>query len=131
MKRVYKFGHTQKGLRKNLKEYQELALRYIWEKEEGATSGETWKYVNEILSRSGKSISRASVIFFLDDMVDEGVLGYTPTTGKGGRFRIYTTKMNESEYRKYMLRTIINSMMRDFPEETIEVLQEAIKAVKG
>jgi hypothetical protein len=32
--------------------------------------------------------------------------------------------MGEKGYRKYILKTIIKSMMRDFPEETREVLEE-------
>jgi len=41
-----------------------------------------------------------------------------------GHFRKCKTKLNEREYRKHMLRKVIDSMMQDFPEETIEVIQE-------
>jgi len=68
------FDPSQTGLRKTLKKYEELALRLIWEKgEEGAGSGITWKVVNERLGE-GKTISRASIILFLNRMVDQGVL---------------------------------------------------------
>jgi len=124
MKR-FKFDPSKKKLRKTLKEYEEIALRHIWDiGEEGQGSGSTWEYVNNKLAEVGKSISRASVIFFLDRMVEQGVLQYRETTGKGGRFRIYYPKLNEREYRKFMLKTIIDSRMMDFPEETKEVLEE-------
>jgi hypothetical protein len=57
-------------------------------------------------------------------IMDLGVLGYRMTTGKGGKFRIYIPKLDERGYRKFMLRAVIESMMRDFLEETREVLEE-------
>ena len=120
---VFKFNPAEKGLRKTLKEYEEIALRYIWSVgEEGAGSGKTWEHVNKELGE-GKSISRASVIFYLNRMVDEGVLGFRDATGKGGHHRIYITKLDESGYKKYIVRTLLESVMKDFPKETKEVLQ--------
>jgi hypothetical protein len=72
-----KFDPSEKGLRKTLKEYQELALRYLWDiGEEGAGSGPVWRAVNDELQKHGGSISRASIINFLNDMVDEGRARY-------------------------------------------------------
>ena len=120
---VFKFNPAETGLRKTLKEYEEIALRYIWSlDDEGAGSGKTWIHVNEELGE-GKSISRASVIFYLNRMVDEGVLGFRDATGKGGHHRIYITKLDESGYKKYIVRTLLESVMKDFPTETEEVLQ--------
>ena len=80
----FKIDPSKIGLRKTLREYEELALRFIWENgEEGATSAPTWRTVNERL-RDGKTISRASIIFFLNRMVDQGVLSWRDATGKGG-----------------------------------------------
>lgn len=121
---VFKFDPAQRGLRKTLKEYEEFALRYIWEVgDDGAGSGKTWRHVNERLG-DGNSISRASVIFFLNRMVDEGVLGYNDATGKGGHHRIYMPKMDENEYKKYVVKTLYESVSKDFPEATREVLEE-------
>ena len=79
--------------------------------------------VNERLG-ADKSISRASVIFFLNRMVDQGVLDYRSATGKGGHHRVYYPIMDERAYKKHLLKTIVDSMMRDFPEETKEALEE-------
>jgi predicted transcriptional regulator len=120
----FKFDPSKHGLRKTLKEYQEIGLKYIWNQgEKGASSGKTWKAVNEALGPD-KSISRASVIFFLNRMVDQGVLGYRTTTGKGGYHRVYYPVMDERGYKKYLLKTVVESLMRDFPEETKEALNE-------
>ena len=64
------------------------------------------------------------MIFFLNDMVDDGVLGFTEATGKGGHHKVYNPKMDESGYRRYLLRTVIESMIRGFQEETRKVLKE-------
>jgi predicted transcriptional regulator len=120
---VFKFNPAETGLRKTLKEYEEIALRYIWSLgEEGAGSGKTWEHANKELGE-GESISRASVFFFLNRMVDEGVLGFRVGTGKGGHHRIYITKLDESGYKKYIVRTLLESVMKDYPKETEEVLQ--------
>ena len=118
------YDTSQKGLRKVLREYEELALRFIWEKgEEGAGSGKTWSVVIERLGE-GNTISRASIIFFFNKMVDKGVLVWRKTTGKGGRRKIYYPKLDEREYKKYIARTIIHGLLHDFPEETMEIIKE-------
>ena len=120
----FKFDPYQPELRKTLREYEELALRHLWEiGEAGASSGPIWNVVNEKL-KPGGSISRASVIFAMNRFVDQGVLGFRDGTGKGGHHKIYYPLMDEKGYVKYVLKTIIESMMRDFPEETREVLEE-------
>jgi predicted transcriptional regulator len=120
----FKFDPSKHGLRKTLKEYEEIGLRYIWAQgEKGASTGKTWTAVTEALGPD-KSISRASVIFFLSRMADQGVLDYTSATGKGGHRRIYYPIMDERGYKKYLLKTVVESLMRDFPEETKEALNE-------
>jgi len=66
----------------------------------------------------------ASIIFFLNRIVDQGVLSWRDATSKGGHHRIYSPNLDEREYRKHVLRTVIKSMMEDFPEETLGVLRE-------
>jgi len=123
----FKFDPSEPGLRKTLKEYEELALRYIWEVgEAGANSGETWRNVSKRL-KEGRTISRASIIFYLNRMVDQGVLGFRDATGKGGHHKVYYPLMDEKGYLKYLLKTMVESMMRDFPDETQDFLKEYSK----
>jgi len=120
---VFKFDPAQSGLRKTLREYEEIALRYIWYMDdEGAGSFKTWEHVKRELGDE-KSISRASIINFLNRMVDEGVLGFRDVTGKGGHRRIYITKLDESGYMKYVVRTLLDSVSEDFPKETEDVIK--------
>ncbi|NQT08681.1 hypothetical protein HQ586_06355, partial [Candidatus Bathyarchaeota archaeon] len=43
--------------------------------------------------------------------------------GKGGHHRIYITELDERGYKKYIVRTLVESVMKDYPKETEEVLQ--------
>ena len=120
----FKFDPSKPGLRKTLREWEELALRSMWDlREDGAKSKTVWERVNEGLGE-GKSISRASISLFLEKLEEQGVLGSRDTTGKGGHHKIYYPLMDEEGYLKYLLKTMVESMMRDFQEETKEALNE-------
>jgi len=107
-----------------LKDYQELALKYLWRLDgDGASSRDVWIQVNKDLEGK-KTISRASIINFLNSMVDEGVLDYSETTGKGGHRRIYSAKYNESEFKEYIAKVVLENLLRDFPQETRHILAE-------
>ena len=119
------FNPAGDGLLKVFRDYQKEALRFIWERnDEGAISREVWSRVNERLV--GKTISRASIINFLNAMVDEGVLDYNERTGKGGYHRVYRPKLNETSFKQYVAQTVISSLMKDFPSETKEALKLVI-----
>jgi DNA-binding PadR family transcriptional regulator len=115
---------ASKGLAMVLKDYQEEALRYLWQLDgDGTSSREVWLQVNESL-KGTKTISRASIINFLNSMVDEGVLNFIETTGKGGHRRIYSAKYNEAGFKQFVAKTVLNNLLRDFPDETRKVLQK-------
>ena len=112
------------GLAMVLKDYQEVALRYLWRLDgEGASSRDVWVQVNEDLMGK-RTISRASIINFLNSMVDEGVLNYTEITGKGGHRRIYSAKYDEAGFKQYIAKVVLGNLLRDFPDETRKALQK-------
>jgi len=116
------FNPDNDGLSKIFKDYQEEAVKFIWEVgDRGAISREVWAKVNERLV--GKTISRASIINFLNAMVDEGVFDYNERTGKGGYHRVYRPKLDESSFKRYVAQVTISSLMKDYPEETREVIR--------
>ena len=120
----FKFNPAEQGLRKVLKKYEVLALSYQWKVgEQGANSRSVTNAVNEQLSDIEK-VSRASIILFLNRMVDQGVLGFHDITGKGGYQRVYYPLMDEKEYVKNIAIVSIESLLMDFPEETLKVLVE-------
>ena len=82
---------SQQGLRMVLREYEEEALKVFWDDpQKEYTSRLVWDRVNQRL-RLG-SISRASIINFLEDMVEMGVLSKREATGKGGYRGVYRLK---------------------------------------
>ena len=115
------FDKGETGLRAVLKDYQELALRAIWATPEGLGSKAVWDRVNAELKPN--TISRASVINFLEAMREAGVLKGDEKTGKGGYHWIYSPAMNEAEFKQHIARTILESLLRDFPEETRTALE--------
>ena len=118
------FNPEGSGLDKVLKDYQIEALKLVWTKEEdGAISKEVYEHVNVAL-KGVRTISRASIINFLNAMVDEGVLNYKEETCKGGYRRIYYPKLDERGFKKHIAKTVINSLVKDFREETNETLEE-------
>ena len=119
----FKFAPSKMGLRKVLKEYEELEMRFLWSVgDDGAGSRAVMEAVNERLGEED-SKSRATIILSLNKLVDWGVLGFREGTGKGGHHRIYYPLMDEKGFKSYLLKTMVESMMRDFPEETKEVIQ--------
>jgi hypothetical protein len=116
------YDTAEPGLRAVLKDYQELALRAIWANPEGLGSKAVWDRVNAELKPN--TISRASIINFLESMRETGVLKGVEKTGKGGYHWIYSPAMNESGFKQYIARTILESLMRDFPEETAEAVKK-------
>lgn len=119
------FDPKADGLSKVLRDYQEEAMKIVWTSSNGVTSREVWLNVNEKL-KGGKTISRASIINFLNAMVDEGVLDYEEESGKGGYHRVYTPKLDEDGFKKAIAESVISSLMRDFPEETNKVLKNYV-----
>ena len=103
------------------KDWQGESLRYLWRiQPEGANSRAVWTNVNESLQGS---ISRASVINYLNHMVDEALLTYTETTGKGGHQRVYCMKYDETEFKQHIAGLIISKLLKEYPQETKKMLQ--------
>ena len=117
----YDTGET--GLRAVLKDYEEIALRTLWESKQGLNSRTVWQQVNKQLTP--ETISRASIINYLEDMRKMGVLNGVEETGKGGHHWAYAPAMDESGFKKHVAETLIGCLMRDFPEETKNAIKQA------
>jgi Fe2+ or Zn2+ uptake regulation protein len=116
------YDTSEKGLRSVLKYYQEVALRVIWESPEGLGSRKVWEQVNSKLK--DETVSRASIINFLEIMRERGVLQGVDETGKGGHRWIYSPAMNEAGFKQYVAERILANLKRDFPDETDEALRK-------
>ena len=111
-----KFDTTKDGLYTLFKPYQVMLLEHIWELNENEKVGVNSSRAHEYLLTTSEKKSRASVIFFLNDLVDEGILDYEERTGKGGHHRVYYPKMNRDEYAAYVTGTVTVKLGNVFPE---------------
>ena len=96
---------SQDGLALIFKDYQAIIMQNLWKEGIGHSSRDAWVKAIEVMRRDKNirnSISRASVINFMNAMVDEGVLGYHEITGKGGHRRIYKANKTEKEFWEYV-----------------------------
>ena len=96
-----KIDINKSGLPMIFKSYQHHLLKYLWKNvdtDKPIGSGKA----HEFIQTTDDKKSRASVIFFLNDMVDEGVLGWHDRTGKGGHHRLYYPLMNEKQFWKHV-----------------------------
>ncbi len=53
----------------------------------------------------------------------QGVLRHIEETSPGGHRKIYFPLMDEDEFVKHIVKTMVRNMMKDFPEESKEVLE--------
>jgi len=107
-----------------MKDYQEMVMRFLWERgEEGAISRDAWLHVNKLLGEKGRTVSRASIINFMNDMVDAGVFTYSERTGKGGYHRVYFPAYDEKGFKMHVAKTSISKMFDVWPEATREAIE--------
>ncbi len=117
---------SKTGFEKVLRDYQIEALKMIWGSTgEGVTSREVYLHVNKVLG-DNKSISRASIINFLNSMCDEGVLNYEEETCKGGMRRKYSPGVDEEGFKIFIAKSVFDSLMKDFPDQTIQAIKESL-----
>ncbi len=109
-----KFDIKKEGLETLFKPYQVLLLEHIWDlngnDRTGMNSGQAHKYLQDTPEKK----SRASVIFFLNDMVDDGILDYEEKTGKGGYHRVYYPHMNREEFADHITDLITKKLKTIF-----------------
>jgi hypothetical protein len=78
-----------------------------------------------VLNESLKEpISRASIINSLNAMVDEGILGFTEVTGKGGHHQIYSLNKTESQLKQHLAWGFIDKLLAEYPTETRKSIKQ-------
>jgi len=111
-----KLDITKDGLNALFKPYQGMILEHIWALNNRGKFTVGSREAHSYLAATPEKKSRAAVIFFLNDMVDEGVLDFDDRTGKGGHHRLYYPKMNRDEFADYAVRQVVGGLVRAFPE---------------
>jgi Fe2+ or Zn2+ uptake regulation protein len=98
---------TETGLNMFFKPYQIEALNLLWNTDEHLSSRQVWEKVNQALPGT---ISRASIINFLNASVENGMLEFMETTGKGGYRRLYASKRSKDETAEYLSKIVKNQL---------------------
>lgn len=109
------------------KDYEELSINFLLDVgEEGSGSGAVFKHVLFILKQRGESISRTSVIFFLNRLVDDRLATFTTRTGKGGVHRVYSLiDRTRADFNSSVIDKFLYKLWETYPEN--ERIAEAIK----
>jgi predicted transcriptional regulator len=87
----------KEGLEMFFRDYQIAILQTLW-KNPSMNSRSVWQQI--------EGISRASVINFLNAMVDEGLLTCVERSAKGGYHGVYSSKFDENGTREYLKKLV-------------------------
>jgi len=118
----FKIELSERGFRMFFKEYKELSLRTLWsDPEHMFSSEEVYRIVNEKLP-DGATISRASIINFLQNMAEKGLLEREFATGKGGTHGIYQCRYDEAGLKKHLTWAVLDRLVEEFPGEAGEAI---------
>ena len=103
----WKLDAGQEGHRIIFKDYQKAIVDVLAGNSETFWgSGDIWKS----LKRKGIKISRASVIFYLNFLVRDGLAEFKDATGKGGHHRLYKIPVSIIEVRKHIAIKMIEGL---------------------
>lgn len=116
------YDTSQTGFLTVLKPWQIKAMQVVWSTPDGANSRIVYQRVNNALE--GETISRASIINFLEDMREMGVLGGEEKTGKGGHHWVYYPKLDEVGFKRYIVEKMRDRLIDSFPNETRETIKK-------
>ena len=87
------------GLEDVMRPYLADIMIHLWKTGEEMSSHEAMSWHHGFVkTHGGDPMSRASYINGLNALVNNGVLSYTETTGKGGYRRIYSASMPPSSF---------------------------------
>ena len=124
----FKYDTSKRGLHTLLKDYENEALKVMWVlPDKQFSSREVWEAVNVRLGDK-KTISRASIINFLQYLAEARILEINSITGKGGHRGLYKQKYTETEFKKLVAEILIERLQKNFPGETREALEKVIGA---
>ena len=87
-----KIDLSKDGLAMFFKPYEVLAWHVLWNTPMPIGSGDVWARVSKVMGHD--TISRTSIIFFLNRQCDLGFMDWNDATGKGGHCRMYYPKVS-------------------------------------
>jgi predicted transcriptional regulator len=104
---------SQKSYKMTFKPWQVTVLNYLLlVRPEGTTSKEMHEYVGQ-----NGNISKANIIAFLNELVEDGILVKNEETGKIGDHQVYSIPYDEPELRQYLAKTLLDKLLKDYSRE--------------
>ena len=121
-----KLNTDEPGLYALFKPHEAEILKQLWKVARSHKNAKGSAYIYQWLVANAHKIgitykSRATVINFLNRLVDEGVLGWKDATGKGGHHRLYYVKRNRANFENYARKTIaakLDEIFEDINDDT-------------
>ncbi|UCD44720.1 MAG: hypothetical protein JSV27_11505 [Candidatus Bathyarchaeota archaeon] len=107
------FDTEKDGLNTIFRPYQVSLMEYIWEINKETRIGITSGQAHQLLQKTGNEDlmkSRASVVIFLQDMVEEGVLENKVESGRGGYHGVYYPKKTRDEFCQHVVSSIVDKL---------------------
>lgn len=109
---------SKTGLEMFFKPWQIQALDHLQTiHPQGANCEKVFRAVNQ-----KTKINRTSVYNFLNHCVDEGLVTYDLTTGKGGYYKVYSMTITEKGLLEHLTEETVRYLMKEFPEATRKAL---------
>lgn len=128
-----KFDTSEKGLKTVVKPYMARIMAYMWGLADdnkslaraGCSSGDLHRWLDKHGidtdgNLNGKTVSRASVIFECNKLVELGYLDYHERSGKGGYHRVYELTMWPRQFANHIRSRMKKEVEDAFSERWLE-----------
>ena len=109
---MWKIDTAQTGIPSIFREYEWIAIGHIYKKRTGITSKSTFDYVNRF-----KKISRASIIIFLNRLVNSRVIDNGEESGKGGFHAVHKVLVEREDLPRLITLDTLKTLRSVFPED--------------
>lgn len=110
---MWKLRTDKEGYATIFKPYKIQVINYLLaHPDRGIGSGELHKNCQAF----DVKVSRASVIFFCNDLVKDGLAVAEDATGKGGHHNLYSIKGGWANVEKHVIKRLLEGMRQAFPD---------------
>ena len=92
---MWTLSTSKKGSIALMQDYKKVLINKLLETDEPIGTGKLYDHTVEVMN--GDNPSRASVIFFMNHLVDNKYASFKDATGKGGHHRKYYTKLRKED----------------------------------
>ena len=110
-----KYDLGKVGLKAFLEPWQVTTMKILWDADKPMSSREVWISANKRLQVPR---CRASIINFLQYLLDQGILEGIDITGKSGHHNLYRPGMSEAKFNRYVVDLLIRKLVNEYPSET-------------